>query len=251
MKHNRSLQDTITKLLPGKQKRNQSLIKHSSSFSTTAINGDTLNGDSDLSSTSSQTSSEHDPSHRTRVSPLKTWPDESTTNFYPPTNHLVSNGLSTVNNNFDQLPEYKLFNSNTPSIHSILFGNNENSQLGIDHDLRDIEKRLMGKSIISFPLILISLNQLDNRLDNTSYSQTQENDELGFDPCNLFMSALASDIEDERRPLPSQTSLSYRPTLSSYGYPSTTDNSSWMPTQYYQPFHEKQTRYPQPFSKFR
>ncbi|CAF5101427.1 unnamed protein product, partial [Rotaria sp. Silwood1] len=48
-------------------------------------------------------------------------------------------------------------------------------------------------------------------LDNTSYSQTQENDELGFDPCSLFMSALASDIEDERRPLSSQTSLSYRP----------------------------------------
>ena len=91
--------------------------------------------------------------------------------------------------------------------------------------------------------------QLDNRLDNTSYSQTQENDELGFDPCNLFMSALASDIENERQPLPSQTSLSYRPTLSSYGYPSTTDKSSWMTSQQYQPFHDKQTRYPQTFSK--
>ena len=77
--------------------------------STTAINGDTLNGDSDLSSTSSQTSSEHDPSVRARVSPDQ------------------SNEYSTVNN-FDQIPEYKLFNSNTPSIHSILFGNNENTQ---------------------------------------------------------------------------------------------------------------------------
>lgn len=63
------------------------------------------------------------------------------------------------------------------------------------------------------------------------------------------MSALASDIEDERRPLPSQTSLSYRPTLSSYGYPSTTENSSWISSQQYHPYQEKQTRYPQTFSK--
>ncbi len=125
-------------------------IKKKSNFlfsSTTAINGDTLNGDSDLSSASSQTSSEHDPSLRTRVSPMKTWPDESI-NFYPNNNNnnnnLVPNEIPTVKN-FDQLPEYKLFSSNTPSIHSILFGNNENPQTGIDHDLREIEKRLMGK----------------------------------------------------------------------------------------------------------
>ncbi len=58
------------------------------------------------------------------------------------------------------------------------------------------------------------------------------------------MSALASDIEDERRPLPSQTSLSYRPTLNSYGYSSTTNNPSWMSQQYHQ-YHEKQQQ-PQP-----
>jgi hypothetical protein len=55
---------------------------------------------------------------------------------------------------FDQVPEYKLFSSNIPSIHNLLFGNNENGQLtqqshrpllnGIDHDVREIEKRLMG-----------------------------------------------------------------------------------------------------------
>ncbi len=72
---------------------------------------------------------------------------------------------------------------------------------------------------------------------------------LGFDPCNLFMSALASDIEDEQRPLPSQTSLSYRPTLNSYGYSSNTNNSSWMPQQYHQ-YHEKQQRYPPSFSNY-
>ncbi len=132
---------------------------HKSNFlfnSTTAINGDTLNGDSDLSSTSSQTSSEHDPSIQTHVSPTKTWPDEPR-NFYPNNSpNLVSNNsrkdnpsndLNTVKN-FDQIPEYKLFSSNGPSIHSILFGNNENTQPktnGIDHDLREIEKRLMGK----------------------------------------------------------------------------------------------------------
>lgn len=73
---------------------------------------------------------------------MKTWPDEST-NFYP-TNNLVTNETSTVNN-FDQVPEYKLFSSNAPSIHSILFGNNENSQTAVDHDIRAIEKKLMGK----------------------------------------------------------------------------------------------------------
>lgn len=70
------------------------------------------------------------------------------------------------------------------------------------------------------------------------------------------MSALASDIENERRPYPSQTSLSYRPTSNSYGYSSTTNNLSWMPQQQqqqqqqqYQQYQEKQQRYPQPFSK--
>jgi hypothetical protein len=68
------------------------------------------------------------------------------------------------------------------------------------------------------------------------------------------MSALAPDIEDERRPLPSSpTSLSYRPTSNSYGFSSsqytpTTHNPSWMPQQYDQ-YHEKQQRYSQPFSK--
>jgi hypothetical protein len=148
--------------------------------STTAINGDTLNVDSDISSTSSQTSSEHDPSLRTQmqpynVSPSTNWPDESAI-FYPTTsttnnnnnnNNLVSPSIPTKDNrsnepptnntvkNFDQLPEYKLFSSNGPSIHSILFGNNENTQQshrplinGIDHDLREIEKRLMGRLLL-------------------------------------------------------------------------------------------------------
>jgi hypothetical protein len=65
------------------------------------------------------------------------------------------------------------------------------------------------------------------------------------------MSALASDIENERRPYPSQTSLSYRPTSNSYGFSSSTNNNpSWMPQQQqYQNYHEKQQRYPHPFSK--
>ncbi len=73
------------------------------------------------------------------------------------------------------------------------------------------------------------------------------------------MSALASDIEDERRPYPSQTSLSYRPTseFSSSQYTSTTNNPSWMPPpppqqqqqQQYHHYHEKQQRYPHSFSK--
>ena len=180
------------------------------------MNGDTLNGDSDISSTSSQTSSEHDPSLRTQIqtynaSPSTNWPDESAI-YYPnnPTttnnNNLVTSSISpsvlnilnsakdtstneTTSNstakNFDQLPEYKLFSSNGPSIHSILFGNNEHSQQshrplinGIDHDIREIEKRLMGKRIISFVYKRFFF-VLDNCLDNTSYSQTQENDELG------------------------------------------------------------------------
>ncbi|CAF3016204.1 unnamed protein product [Rotaria sp. Silwood2] len=270
---------------------------HNDTFtSTTAINGDTLNGDSDISSTSSQTSSEHDSSLRTQIptyiSPSTNWPDESGS-FYPTNNNNNNNNLAsssqlinkpsvsnvlnplrdiqsnetTINNTvkvYDQLPEYKLFSSNSPSIHSILFGKNENTQQpqrpiinGIDHDLREIEKRLIASS-----------------LDNTSYSQTQENDELGFDPCSLFMSALASDIEDERRPLSSQTSLSYRPTSNSYGFSSnqfisTTNNpsigqinSSWMMQQQQQQpqqqqYHhyqeqpttpQRQQRYPLPFN---
>jgi hypothetical protein len=83
------------------------------------------------------------------------------------------------------------------------------------------------------------------------------------------MSALASDIEDERRPLPSQTSVSYRPTSNSYGFSSSqyippTNNSSigqinpsWtIQQQQYHQYHEqpttpqKQPRYPLPFSKY-
>ena len=69
------------------------------------------------------------------------------------TNNNNHNNNATVKN-FDQVPEYKLFSSNVPSIHTILFGNNENSQWtqasqrplmnGSDHDVREIEKRLMG-----------------------------------------------------------------------------------------------------------
>ena len=208
--------------------------------STTAINVD-----SDTTSTSSQTSSEHDPQITSSTNPTQTynhspttnWPDDRTSIFT--TNNLASsqqpqtttsksssqispsmnlsvpnilpspktnnnnnnnNNLlteSTNNNhtvkNFDQVPEYKLFSSNVPSIHHFFFGNNENGQQshrplinGIDHDVREIEKRLME-------------NCLTNG-DTSSYSQIQENDELGFDPCSLFMSALASDIEDERKP---------------------------------------------------
>ncbi|CAF2213304.1 unnamed protein product [Rotaria magnacalcarata] len=273
---------------------------HNDTFtSTTTMNVDTLNGDSDISSTSSQTSSEHDPSLRSQMytynlSLLTNWPDESG-NFYPTntnTNNLASSSSQLINkssvsnisnpakdvqsnettitntvNGFDQIPEYKLFSSNGLSIHSILFGKNEHTQQshrpvinGIEHDLRVIEKRL-----------------LESSLDNTSYTQTQENDELGFDPCSLFMSALASDIEDERRPLSSQTSVSYRPTSNSYGFPSnqfisTTNNlsqgqmnSSWMMQQHpqqqqqqqQQQYHhyqeppttpQKQQRYPLPFN---
>jgi len=163
--------------------------------STTAINVD-----SDTTSTSSQTSSEHDPqvpssTNQTQtynnISPTTNWPDDRTALFA--TNNLASssqqqappplpssqttttttksssqsttilsspkntnNNLLTESTNntvktFDQLPEYKLFSSNLPSIHNIFFGNNENSQQshrplinGIDHDVREIEKRLMG-----------------------------------------------------------------------------------------------------------
>jgi hypothetical protein len=64
------------------------------------------------------------------------------------------------------------------------------------------------------------------------------------------MSALASDIEDERRPLP--TTLSYRPTTNSYNYSSqytpTTNpsvgqiNPAWLmqQQQYQQHYHDQQ-----------
>ena len=46
------------------------------------------------------------------------------------------------------------------------------------------------------------------------------------------MSALASDIEDERRPLSTQTSLSSRPISNTFGF-----DSSWMTQQKYsQPY---------------
>lgn len=86
------------------------------------------------------------------------------------------------------------------------------------------------------------------------------------------MSALASDIEDERRPLSSQTSASYRPTSNSYGFPSnqfissTSNpslgqiNPSWMMQQQQQQYHhhyqeppttpQRQQRYQIPFSKY-
>ena len=155
--------------------------------STTAINGDTLNGDSDASSTSSQTSSEHDPSSRGQlptlnVSPSTNWPGGSSS-IFPTTNLLSSNQPTNSSSSIspavtapfngnsqsrpndttqpnstvkhpDHVPEYKLFGSNTPSIHTLFFGTNENTQTrapshyhgsnGIDHELEDLEKRLSG-----------------------------------------------------------------------------------------------------------
>jgi hypothetical protein len=169
-------------------------------FSTTAINGDTLNGDFDSSSTSSQTSSEHDSSVRPQiqtynVSPSTNWPDEKTSFFATTNNNNLAsssqqsqvtnkssmatlgnstkdirpNETASMNNttvkSFDQIPEYKLFSSNAPSIHTMLFGNNDNSQSiqqshrpiinGIDHDVREIEKRLLGnrQEIIYFTFL--------------------------------------------------------------------------------------------------
>ena len=82
---------------------------------------------------------------------------ESTHNHHPHTTH---NSSTTVMKSSDQLPEYKLFGSNTPSIHTILFGMNDNSQghstssssssshrpfiNSHEHDVREIEKKLMG-----------------------------------------------------------------------------------------------------------
>ena len=65
----------------------------------------------------------------------------------------------------DQVPEYKLFSSNTPSLRTILFGNNENHQSNsalshrpllndADHDVRVIEKRLMGMNATKIVLRL-------------------------------------------------------------------------------------------------
>jgi hypothetical protein len=170
--------------------------------STTAINVD-----SDTTSTSSQTSSEHDPqvtssstTNQTQtynnISPTTNWSDDRTSIFtannlassqppptttkslsqispsinLPLTNNLCSPKTNNNNNNlltestnnttvktFDQVPEYKLFSANIPSIHNIFFGNNENGQQshrplinGTDHDVREIEKRLMGTKQIYF-----------------------------------------------------------------------------------------------------
>ena len=88
-------------------------------------------------------------------------PDSTTTNNHHHNNnnhHQHHTGKS-----LDQVPEYKLFSSNTPSLHTILFGNHENNQSnsalshrpllnGADHDVRVIEKRLMGMSTVKLLL---------------------------------------------------------------------------------------------------
>ena len=60
----------------------------------------------------------------------------------------------------DQVPEYKLFSTNIPPIHNLFFANNENGQQshrplinGTDHDVREIEKRLMGNESLFFPIL--------------------------------------------------------------------------------------------------
>lgn len=177
-------------------------------------NPSAINVDSDAASTSSQTSSEHDPQVPTTNNPTQTyhtspnnnWSEDQTSIFtannlpssqlpsnskslpqispsIPVNNHVYSaktthhhnnnNNLlteSTNNNNnhhhhhhhpavktLEQVPEYKLFSSNGPSIHNLLFGNNENGQQsrrtlinGNDHDVREIEKRLMGMGSTDF-----------------------------------------------------------------------------------------------------
>ena len=272
-------------------------------FSTeTFPNPTTINVDSDTTSTSSQTSSEHDQQSTTNNNNNNNnnnntntnWQHDRTSRFPSNTNNnlvqsttttttINSNNLLTESTNssaktFDQLPEYKLFSSNAPSIHHLLFGSSNNNnninnnnnnnnnnatnqQLtrttlinGIDHDVREIEKRLMENCRI-------------NR-DSTSYTQMQENDELGFDPCSLFMSALASDIEDEQKPMPTNFSF-YRPTMNSFNYPqqySTTNppigqiNPNWLTQQQqYHQYHDshsngttkqqqQQQRYPNLFN---
>ena len=215
-------------------------------------NPSAINVDSDATSTSSQTSSEHDPqvsslpttnnpTQTYQISPNNNWSEDQTSIFtannlpssqlpltpsnskslpqtspsIPVNNHVYSsktthhnnnNNLlteSTNNNNnhhhhhhqpavktLDQVPEYKLFSSNGPSIHNLLFGNNENGQQsrrtlinGNDHDVREIEKRLMGMGKNKFHSSDRSFSSpLENGLsngDSSSYSQIQENDELG------------------------------------------------------------------------
>jgi hypothetical protein len=117
-----------------------------------------------------------------------------------PNNNLLtesSNNNNTVKT-FDQVPEYKLFSTNIPSIHNLFFANNENGQQshrplinGIDHDVREIEKRLMGnKHIYESYYISLTFSSLENGLNNgdsSSYSQIQENDELGKFPFFFFI----------------------------------------------------------------
>ena len=159
------------------------------SRSTAALPTERMNGvDSDSSSTSSQTSSEHDPTSRIQhetynASSATNWPDESASMFasntlaassqstnatsstrtllHSPknirageTNISTTTAAATTVNHNGPLPEYKLFGSNTPSLHTILFGNTDNSPSisqshrpmtnGIDHALEDIERRMMG-----------------------------------------------------------------------------------------------------------
>lgn len=84
-------------------------------------------------------------------------PDSTTTNNHHPNNNNHHQHQHHTGKSSDQVPEYKLFSSNTPSLHTILFGNHENNQSnsalshrallnGADHDVRVIEKRLMGMS---------------------------------------------------------------------------------------------------------
>ncbi|CAF1178830.1 unnamed protein product [Didymodactylos carnosus] len=115
-------------------------------------------------------------------------------NFILPNGGLPSSSTSTnavKNLNFDEIPEYKPFNSNMPPLHLLLFGGetttNHIQENGINH-INDDDDRLK--------------RLLDDNRDNDLHPLGQENDEgdLGFDPCSVFMTALASDIEDERRP---------------------------------------------------
>lgn len=108
---------------------------------------------------------------------------------------------STVKN-VDQMPEYKLFGSNTPSIHTLFFGANENIQTrqqshqsmsnGIDQQLNDLSKRLLGRNaseanptfhdVTINPLYFLrSLLETDFSNSNKppTFLQTQESDELG------------------------------------------------------------------------
>lgn len=77
-------------------------------------------------------------------------------------NEFVLNCLTnatTMNNAMkpvDQMPEYKPFNTNTPSLHAMLFANLDNGHSnsvtnhrpllnGLGHDVREVEKKLFGK----------------------------------------------------------------------------------------------------------